>query len=49
MKTEERITISGKKYESTKETIEILSNKDTMKQIRESEKNIKEGKIKKFE
>lgn len=30
------------------ETIAILSNKDTMKQIIASEKNIKEGKIKKF-
>jgi len=43
------IIISKKEYEGMKETIELLQNPDIMKQILESEKNIKEGKIKKFE
>jgi PHD/YefM family antitoxin component YafN of YafNO toxin-antitoxin module len=45
----ETIIISKKEYEGMKETIEILQDPKLMKQILESEKNIKEGKIKKFE
>ncbi|MBI4175758.1 MAG: hypothetical protein HY518_01005 [Candidatus Aenigmarchaeota archaeon] len=44
----ETIIISKKEYEGMKETIEILQEPEMMKQILESEKNIKEGKIKKF-
>ena len=43
------IRISLKEYEGMKETIEILQDHDLMAQIIESEKNIKEGKITKFE
>lgn len=43
------IKISRKEYEGMKETIEILQNPDMMKQILESEKNIKEGKIEEFD
>lgn len=39
------IRISLREYEGMKETIEILQDPDIMKQILESEKNIKEGKI----
>ncbi len=35
-----------KEYEGMKETIEILQDPDMMKQVLESEKNIKAGKIK---
>ena len=45
----ETILISKKEYEGMKETIEILQDPEMMKQIMESEKNIKEKKIKKFE
>lgn len=45
----ELIKISKKEYEGMKETIEILQDPDMMKQILESEKNIKSGKIKKLE
>jgi len=45
----ETIVISKKEYEGMKETIEILQDPEMMKQILESEKNIKEKKIKKFE
>lgn len=45
----ETIVISKKEYEGMKETIEILQDPEMMKQIMESEKNIKEKKIKKFE
>ena len=38
--------ISIKEYEGIKETIEILQDPEIMEQILESEKNIKEGKIK---
>lgn len=41
--------ISKKEYEGMKETIELLQDPEMMKQVLESEKNIKEGKIKKFE
>ncbi len=40
----ELITISKKEYEGMKETIEILQDPDMMKQILESEKNIKSEK-----
>jgi PHD/YefM family antitoxin component YafN of YafNO toxin-antitoxin module len=40
--------ISKKEYEGMKETIEILQDPDMLSQILESEKNIKQGKIKKF-
>ncbi len=46
---QELIKISRKEYEGTKETIDILQDPDTMKQILESEENIKSGKIKKLE
>ena len=45
---EQMIKISLKEYEGMKETIEILQNPDMMAQILESEKNMKEGKIKEF-
>ncbi|MEK6881981.1 MAG: hypothetical protein AABY22_20350 [Nanoarchaeota archaeon] len=45
---EEMIRISLKEYEGMKETIEILQNPDLMEQVLESEKNIKEGKVRKF-
>ncbi len=46
---QEMVLISRKEYEGMKETIEILQNPDMMRQILESEKNIKEGKIKKLD
>lgn len=45
----ETITISKKEYEEMKETIEILQDPDLMEQVLESEKNIKAGKVKKFQ
>ena len=45
---EEMIKISRKEYEGMKETIEILQSPEMMSQILESEKNIREGKIKKL-
>lgn len=42
------IKISKMEYEGMKETIEILQSPDMMKQILESEENIRAGKIKKF-
>ena len=42
------IKISRKEYEGMKETIEILQNPEIMSQIFESEKNIREGKVKKL-
>ena len=42
------IRISLKGYEGMKETIEILQDPDIMRQIIESEKNIKAGKVKEF-
>ena len=44
----ETILISKREYEGMKETIEILQNPDIMRQILESEKNIKKGQIKKL-
>ena len=43
------IRISMKEYEGMKETIEFLQNSELMSQVIESEKNIKQGKIKKFD
>jgi len=45
---QEMVQISKKEYEGMKETIEILQDPDMLKQILESERNIKEGKIKKL-
>ncbi len=45
---QEMIMISRKEYDGMKETIELLQNSDMMEQIIESEKNIKQGKIKKL-
>ena len=45
----ETIVISRKEYEGMKETIEILQDPEFMGQILESEQNIKEGNVKKFE
>ena len=45
----EAIVISQKEYEGTNETIELLQDSELMKQVLESEKSIKAGKIKKFE
>ena len=42
------IKISQREYEGMKETIEILQRPDMMRQILESEKNIRESKIKRF-
>mgnify|MGYP001595365165 CR=1 FL=1 len=45
---QQMIMISKKEYEGMKETIEILQDPDMLSQILESEKNIKQGKIKKL-
>ena len=42
----ELIKISKSEYEGMKETIEILQNPEIMSQILESEKNIKDEKVK---
>jgi len=47
--TEEMIRISRKEYEGMKETIQILQNTDLIKQLIESEENIKKGRIEEFE
>ena len=44
-----RIQISRKEYEGMKETIEILQDPEIMSWILESEKNIKEGKVRKLD
>ena len=44
----ETITISKKEYEEMRETIAILRDPDLMEQVFESEKNIKNGKIKRL-
>jgi PHD/YefM family antitoxin component YafN of YafNO toxin-antitoxin module len=44
----ELMKISKKEYDGMKETIETLQSPDMMKQILESEKNIKAGRTKKF-
>ncbi len=46
---EKMILVAKKEYDSMKETLEILSNKEMMAQIRTSEKNRKKGKVYKFE
>ncbi|HIJ18950.1 TPA: hypothetical protein HA372_04670 [Candidatus Woesearchaeota archaeon] len=46
---QDMISISRKEYEGMKETIEMLQSPEMMRQILESEKNISEGKIKKFD
>ncbi len=43
---EKMIRISMKEYEGMKETIEILQDPDLLRQILESEDNIKKGKVK---
>ena len=48
MKKIEQNMMTKTEMNSIIETIAILSNKDTMGQITESEKNIKQGKIKKL-
>ena len=40
------VTITKDEYESMKTTIEILEDEETMEMIRESEKDIKEGRVK---
>ena len=45
----EMIQISKKEYEGMKETVEILQDPDMLRQILESEGNIKKGKIKKLD
>jgi PHD/YefM family antitoxin component YafN of YafNO toxin-antitoxin module len=40
------VTISKDEYESMKATIEILQDGDLMKQLKESEQAIKEGRVK---
>ena len=48
LKKIEQAMITKAEMNSMIETIAILSNKDTMKQIIDSEKNIKSGKVKKI-
>lgn len=49
MPKQELIQISKEEYESMKETIEILSNKKLMKEIKEGINDIKKGKYITFE
>ena len=42
------VTITKEEYESMKATIEVLSNEDLMRQIKESKKAVKEGRVKKW-
>ncbi len=49
LKKIEQAMITKAEMNSMIETIAILSNKDTMRQIIASEKNIKSGKVKKIE
>ncbi len=46
LKTIERKMVTKEEMERILETIEILSNQDTMKQIRQSEEDIQDGRIK---
>lgn len=48
LKKIEQSMITKAEINSMMETIAILSNKDTMEQIMDSEKNIKAGKVKKI-
>ena len=43
------VTITSDEYESMKSTIEVLSDKELMKQIQESKKAVVEGKVKKWD
>ena len=43
------ITISTDEYDSMKATIEVLSDPELMDQIKKSEKDIKEGKVSKWD
>jgi len=43
------VTITSDEYESMKETIEILSDPELMKQLKASEEDIKAGRVKKWE
>lgn len=42
------VTISKDEYESMKATIEVLRDEELMKQLKESEKAIADGKVKKW-
>ena len=42
------VTISMDEYESMKATLEVLQDEDLMRQLRESERAIKEGKVRKW-
>jgi len=42
------VTISRDEYESMKATIEVLQDEELMKQLKESEKAIAEGRVKKW-
>ncbi|MEK6984712.1 MAG: hypothetical protein AABX33_09130 [Nanoarchaeota archaeon] len=44
-KLKESVTISKAEYEELLETIEILSDKDILKEIEESKREIEEGKF----
>lgn len=46
LKKIEKIMATKKDVDGLLETLEIMANPETMKQIRESEKDIKEGKVK---
>jgi len=43
------ITISKDEYDSMQETIDVLKDKELMCQIRESQKAIKEGRVRKWD
>ena len=43
------VIISEDEYESMKRTLDVLSDKELRRQLRESEKAIKEGKVRKFD
>lgn len=48
LKMIEQSMVTKKELESALETVIVLSNEDTMEQIRESEKDIKSGRVKKI-
>jgi len=43
------VTITSDEYESMKSTIEVLSDKELMGQVKESKKAVAEGKVKKWD
>ena len=43
------VTITSDEYESMRSTIEVLSDPELMKQLQESKKAIKEGRVKKWD